>query len=455
MTEASERIPRLRKVAYGIGDIGFSITSTIIAVHFAIFLTDVVGLRPALAAVALFIGRTWDYINDPLVGHLSDRTRSRWGRRRPFLLFGFLPFAAAFALLWWKPPFPSDVGLAAYYALAYLLYDTCATLVYMPYFALTPELTLDYDERTSLTSYRMAFSIVGGLIAFTLPLAFVGSMRPENAERVLAMGVLFGLLSALPLLVVFFSTRERPEFEAQTQPRLKESLHAALRNRPFMFSVGIFLLTWVTMDIVQALLLFFLKYRMHLEAESDAIMGAIFVTALVALPLWEWGSRRWDKRIAYAAGVAFWAAVQIVLVVIRPEWGFPVVLGLAMLAGVGVAAAHILPWAMIPDAVEWDEWATGQRHEGMFYSLVTLMQKVASSIAVPLVLLALDLSGYVPNAAEQSLRVQRAIQFLMGPVPAVLLCGGIVFALSYPLSRRQHAEVRAALAARRAAGQQG
>ncbi|MGC8872901.1 MAG: MFS transporter [Chloroflexia bacterium] len=451
MSEGAEKIPRLRKIAYGAGDLGFSITSTILSVLLAIFLTDVVGLRPRLAAVAIFVGRSWDYINDPLIGHLSDRTRSRWGRRRPFLLLGFLPFAVAFTLLWWKPPLRSEVALTVYYALAYLLYDTCATLVYMPYFALTPELTLDYDERTSLTSYRMAFSIVGGLVAFTLPLAFVGKMQPENANRVLGMGALFGFLSALPLLLVFFTTRERPEFQAQSQPRLRESLRAAWSNRPFLFSVGIFLLTWVTMDIVQTLLLFFLKYRMHLEAESDVIMGAIFVTALLVLPFWEWSARRWDKRIAYAAGVAFWAAVQVVLVVIRPEFGFPVVLALAVLAGIGVAAAHVLPWAMIPDAVEWDEWMTGQRHEGIFYSLVTLMQKVASSLAIPLVLLALDLAGYVPNAPEQSLRVQQAIQFLMGGVPAILLSAGILFALSYPLSRRQHAEVRAALAARRAA----
>jgi GPH family glycoside/pentoside/hexuronide:cation symporter len=305
MSESNEKIPRWRKVAYGAGDIGFSMTSTIIAVLLAIFLTDVVGLRPGLAAVALFIGRTWDYINDPLIGHLSDRTRSRWGRRRPFLLFGCLPFAIAFACLWWKPPFLSGVGLAAYYAAAYLFYDTCATLAYMPYFALTPELTLDYDERTSLTSYRMAFSIVGGLIAFTVPLALVGSMRPENAERVFGMGFLFGLLSALPLLVVFFATREREEFQAQAQPRLGESLRAAVRNRPFLFGVGIFLLTWVTMDIVQTVLLFFLKYRMHLEAESDIILGAIFVSALLVLPLWERVSRHWDKRMAYPAGLGF------------------------------------------------------------------------------------------------------------------------------------------------------
>jgi glycoside/pentoside/hexuronide:cation symporter, GPH family len=451
-SNGEERLSRRTKVVYGAGDIGFSLTGTIIGVLFAIFLTDVVGLKPGLAAAALFIGRSWDYVNDPLIGYLSDRTRSRWGRRRPFLLFGFVPYALAFTLLWWKPAISSPLGLTIYYAVAYLLYDATATFAYMPYYALTPELTQDYDERTALTSYRMAFSILGGLVAFTVPLLIIGTMRPENADRVLAMGALFGTISALPLLLVFLTTRERPEFQTQAQPALRESLRAAARNRPFLFAVGIFLLTWTSMDIVQGMLLFFLKYRMNLEAQSDLIAGIIFIVAMLALPFWEWTSRHWDKRIAYSAGVAFWAAVMIVLVVISPTWGLPVVLTLAALAGIGVGAAHVLPWSIIPDAVEWDELATGQRHEGMFYSLVTLVQKVASSIAIPVALLMLEVTGYVPNAPEQPLATVRGIQVLMGPVPAVLLCAGILFALLYPLGRERHAQVRAELAARRAGG---
>ncbi len=143
-----DRLNRRTKLIYGFGDTGFSLTTTIIAAYFAIFLTDVVGISPGVAAIAIFVGRSWDYINDPLIGHISDRTRSRWGRRRPFLLFGALPFALAFLLLWLRPPFESQTLLAVYYAIAYVLFDSAATFVYMPYYALTPELTSNYDERT-------------------------------------------------------------------------------------------------------------------------------------------------------------------------------------------------------------------------------------------------------------------------------------------------------------------
>lgn len=440
--DPSQILPRITKILYGAGDFGFSLTDTIIGVLYGIFLTDVVGLPPGYAAAAVFIGRSSDYINDPLIGYLSDRTRSRWGRRRPYLLFGFLPFAIAFILLWWKPPIASMIGLVAYYALAYVFYDAAATFVYMPYFALTPELTLDYDERTALTSYRMAFSILGGLIAFTLPLMLIGTMRPENAGRVLMMAVIFGTASALPLLLTFFGTREKPEFQRQSQPKLKESLRAALKNRPFLFAVGIFLFTWTGLNIVQNMLLFFLKYRMNLEAQSDLVAGTVFISALITLPIWEWASRRWDKRKAYIVGMIFLSSVMITLIVIDPSWGFGLVMFLAAMAGVGVAAVHVLPWSMIPDAVEVDELETGERHEGMYYSLVLLLRKVASSIAIPMTLLIMGWSGYVSNAPEQTPGAVRAIQALMGPIPSVFFGAGIIFALFYPLTRERHAEIR-------------
>ena len=442
-------LSRRQKWLYGFGDISFSLTNTILAVYFAIFLTDVVGLPARLAAAAIFLGRSWDYINDPLVGHLSDRVRTRWGRRRPFLLFGALPFALGFILLWSRPGWQNPYLLTAYHAFAYMFYDAAFTLVNMPYIALTPELTDDYDERTSLTSYRMFFSILGSLVAFTLPLALVGSFSPENAWRAARMGVIFGLLSILPVLLVFFSARERAEFMDAGQARLGDSLRAAFRNRPFIFGAGIFLLTWVAVDILQTTLLYFLKYVLQREAQSDLIMAAIFITAMLALPLWTWASRHWNKRLAYICGIAFWAAVQLVLVSLDASASLACLLGLCVLAGVGVSAAHVLPWAIIPDAVEWDEWHTGERHEGMFYSLITLMQKAASSAAVPLALLLMDAAGYIPNAARQSPGALLGIRLAVGPAPAALLCAGILFALLYPLSRAEHARLVAELEQRR------
>jgi glycoside/pentoside/hexuronide:cation symporter, GPH family len=441
-TPLNEHLPWHTKFLYGISDFGFACTDTTMQVLFAIFMTDVVGLKPAYAALAIFIGRTWDYINDPLIGFFSDRVRTRWGRRRPFLLFGAIPFGLMFAMMWYRPPTEDQFLLAAYYALAYFLFDSSYTFVTMPYSALTPELTQDYDERTSLTSYRMAFSIIGSLVAFIVPLMIIGSMRPENSGRVFSMGLIFGTACALPLIFTFLGTRERPEYYSQSQPSLRESIKAVWNNKPFLFAAGIFLFTWTAADIIQAFLLFFLKYRMNMEGQSDIILGAIFITALLVLPFWNWISLKTDKRKAYIIGMVFLSVIMIALIFISPSLGMPIVLLMSVLAGIGVSAIHVLTWAIIPDAVEVDELATGKRHEGIFYSLVSLFKKIASSIAIPLTLLVLDWSGYVSNATVQKPSAILAIRILTGPVPSLFLLGGILFAIFYPLSRETHNSTR-------------
>ncbi|OGN88601.1 MAG: hypothetical protein A2Y88_03870 [Chloroflexi bacterium RBG_13_48_10] len=435
------KLPTWQKWMYGSGDLGFSLTTTIVAAYYAIFLTDVVGVSARIAAVAIFIGRTWDYVNDPLFGYISDRTRSRWGRRRPYLLFGAIPFAIVFTLMWWKPPIQGDVALAVYYAFIYVLFDASATIIYMPYFALTPELTSDYDERTSLTSVRAFFSILGSLLAFTIPLMIINGFSPDHAPNVLVMGLIFGIVSAIPMFLVFLGTRERPEFMHQKQPGFKESLKASFQNKPFVFSAVIYLFTWVSVDILQTIMLYFIKYVAKREGDSDLIMATIFIVGIIALPLWVWTSRRLNKRLAYIIGIAFFASVLILLINITPATPLSWILILCVLAGIGVSAAHVIPWAIIPDAIEYGELKTGERHEGMFYSLISLAQKVASSFAIPLALLVLDATGYIPNGTTQPPSALLGIRIVTGPIPAAMLCIGILFAIFYPLGRERYTQI--------------
>ena len=443
------KLPRRVKLLYGMGDGGINLADTMVGLLFAIFCTDVIGLRPGLTALVIFIGRTFDYINDPIIGYLSDRTRTRWGRRRPFILFGMLPFALAYMLLWWKPPFGSQAALAIYYGFAFVLYDTMATILYMPYFALTPELTQDYDERTSLTTYRMVFSTIGAMVAYVVPLAIIGTMNAASAGRIMYVGIGVALVSILPMIGVFLGTREKAEYQEQKEPGLKESILAAVKNKPFLYAAGIFLLGWLSLDITQAALLYFLKYRLRLEKQYDLVFGTLFVAALISFPAWNRIARRWDKKGAVMFGMAFLAVAITGMGFMRPEWGLPVLLCLAALVGIGLGAIQVLTWAMIPDAIEWDELQTGQRHEGMFYSLVQTLRKIGSSLSLPFVLLVLEWTGYVANAPTEPRATILGIQALIGPIPAILLLVGIVFAGRYPLNRARFGELRDALAARR------
>jgi GPH family glycoside/pentoside/hexuronide:cation symporter len=447
----NEKIPFWKKLAYGSGDLGFSMNNSIITAFFSVFMVTVVGMPPGLVAIIFIIGRSWDFINDPIIGHLSDRTRTRWGRRRPFLLFGAIPFGLSFTLLWLGPNF-SRTGLIIYYSLAYIVYEAMATTVYMPYFALTPELTDDYDERTKLTSFRMMFNIIGSLTAYILPLLIIGNDWTQATKQdVLTMAFVAAAIAAIPIFIVFFGTREKKEYQKETLPKFFPSLKAAFKNRPFVFGALMYLFTWMTIIVVESNLQFFIIHIVERQSQSMIIMVSIFVTAIFALPIWNWVSKNWNKRYAYIAGVAFWAVVMMVLITLSPETPFWLILTLCIMAGIGVSAAQVLPWAIIPDAIEWEEWQTGERNEGMFYSLITLMGKVGMAIAQPLSLLILQFTGFKEGqGVVQSANGLFGIRLVMGPLPAILLLSGIIMAIFYPLTRQQHHEIVEALRLRRA-----
>ena len=510
-TTALERValPFWTKLLYGAGDTGFSLVYTVLDVYLLFFLVTVVKLQPAYAAAAIFFGRTWDWINDPLIGLLTDRTRSRWGRRRPYLLFGPVPFGLAFVLLWWVPPIQSQLGLAIYYGLAYCLFDALATLVSVPYLALTPELTPDYDERTSLNMYRRGFSMVAGILGFAAPeLAGLG-VFPDVKTGYLWMAAGFAVLSATPLWGVFAVARERPEHMRSARalasgeggvmaealrwlrgrwlvvvglflylatwttifyvlPRLNGAIasgQASWRdfvfyagfllpmalivtrvfkhNRPFLFSMGIFLATWTTIAVIQAILPFFITYWLHMESRMTEIMAILFVSALLWLPFWNWFSRRFSKRSAYVVGMASLILVLMGIAALPSTASFGAVALLAAVGGIGVSTAHIIPNSIIPDALEWEELRTGRRQEGVFYSLVSLMTKVASSVAVPWAALVLALSGFNEAlGATQPSTALTAMRLLVGLGPGVLMCVGIGLAALYPLTRERHARIR-------------
>ena len=446
-----------QKWFYGVGDLAFSLTDTIKNVYFALFLTDVVGVNPAVAAAVFFAGSTWDYINDPLVGYISDHTSSRWGRRRPYLLFGAIPYAIAFALLWLKPLLgiaaTGGVATGVYYSLILILFDTAATFVYMPYFALTPDLTDDYDERTSLTGIRMFFSIVGSLMAFTLPLMIIGGFNPDNAAKVTSMGLIFGVFSAFPLMMVFFGTKEQEHKPIAHEPiNYIQSLLKLWKNRAFVSGLLMFLFNGVTLSIVQVILLYYVKYVIVREPQSDVIMATIFVVAMLMLPLWDWVSKKLNKRLAYIYGIIFLSLVFLMLSTLNETTPLYLILILCFMAGIGVSAMHVMPWAIIPDAIEANELQSGERNEGMFYAFITLAQKVASSIAVPLVLLTLEYSGYLANSTTQPPSAIWGIRMIAGPVSAITMGLAILFTVLFPIDREDHHEIQSQLAQLRADG---
>ena len=261
MIAKAEKLSRRLKLLYSTGDLSTSIPLALVMFFQLYFLTDVAGLRPDLAGWAVGAGRVWDAINDPLFGLLSDRIRSRWGRRRVLLLFGALPLGVSFILMWVVPPF-GQIGLTIYYALTFILFDTVFTAVHVGYNSLTPELTSDYDERSALNGYRMVFSISGTLGAIILA-TVLGWYIADSRLLFTVVGVGLGIVSIAPPLIVFRVTHERPAADQPEPLPVRQAITATLSNRPFWMVMGLYLFSWTTASILSAVLVYFANYHLR------------------------------------------------------------------------------------------------------------------------------------------------------------------------------------------------
>ena len=371
-------------------------------------------------------------------------------------MFGSIPFGVAFVLMWLVPATSDQLALTIYYTAMYVVFDSLFTLVNVPYVALTPELAPTYDERTSLHSYRMAFSIGLGLVGAVAPLAIVDSLAGPGASLEARrsayglMAVLLGAVSILPIYLTFATTRERPEYQDLPTPSIRESFRIAGSNKAFLIAAGIYLLTWIPIDLIQFVLVFLIRDYFGLgSGDRNLIFLLIFGVGVLALPLWVWVAGRWNKKAAYQAGIAFLAVVLIALSFMSRADATAVFV-LAALAGVGVSAAHAIPLAILPDTIEWDELRSANRQEAAYYSVITLIQKMVGAGTIALTGTVLAAAGYVEAAgASQPDSALGAIRVLTGPLPAVFFIAGIGLVSLYPISRERHARIVRAIEKKR------
>jgi len=346
-----------------------------------------------------------------------------------------------------------------------MLSDTFETLCGVPFSALLPELTPDYDERTTLTSFRIFFNLLASLataVAAPMIVDAVLSAGFTQQQGYLLVAALFGGLAALPYLLIFAVVREKyatSESKAVPDIPFRQTVRTAWGNVPFRFATAIYMLNWITFDLVALVLPFYLLYwiargnllfsvtllGISLPLES-AVFAILLITAVIALPFWLWLSHRLSKRSAYIIGMTFWAGVQLAIFSVRPGQ-ITLVLWMSFLAGLSVSAAHVLPDAIFPDVIEWDELRTGRRQEGIYYGVKNFVRKLTGALAIFIALQVLGWFGYQtpPEGATTFMQTPvtlTAIRVLIGPFGAVLLFSAVTAAWFYPLTRERHARIR-------------
>jgi GPH family glycoside/pentoside/hexuronide:cation symporter len=433
------------KFAYGTADLGIAMVTAAIQFVLLIYYTDVLGIDPALAGTALLVGKfTWDAINDPIVGYLSDRTRTRWGRRKPYMMFGAIPFGLTVWLLFSLPT--GLTGATAFFVVlgSFLLVDTTQTLVSVPYYAMSAELTYDYNERTSLISIRMIFTVLGYILGAGATSMLAGvftGMGWSLTAAYSATGAIFGIVAIITVLITSFFVKEtpNPDLVPASMPPWKQIVQI-FKNRPFVQYMIMSTIISISFTLLTSLLAYFVKYQLKMESSFFLVMLVMLGTIGIFLIPWQQVSKKMNKGPAYALGLAI-ASVAIVGAFFLPDHPTNWIYVIAFVAGLGFSAQYVFPWSMIPDVVEVDQAKTGERHEGIYFGANSLLGKFSGGIGAFVLGWVLKLYGYEPNAVNQTAHALFGIRFFFAIVPVIAFLAALPLLIWYPITRQKHAEM--------------
>ena len=427
--------------SYGLGDIGTGMAATQLGFYLFVFYTGVVGLPAWMAGLVLMVLKVWDGINDPLVGWLSDHTKNPWGPRLPWMAGSAIPLGLALVAMWWVPPggdWQKFAILVAIQLVAMALY-TCVNL---PYSALASELSTSTQLRTQLNASRFTGSILAGLAGLVLGALLVS----QGAEGYLRMGRVSGIvLTVFTLLCCwglapFARNCQRPT--GHPEP-IRRQLQRIAANPRFLKVVGLYLLLWCALQLMQPVSLIFLAVVMQLpESWSTWILIPFQLSALAGLQLWSRVAGRHGRVCALRWGTGLWIAGCLGASLLVPLDGSTAPLGsfsngislgllvlTIMVTGLGASTAYLIPWALLPDAIDADP----DKPAGLYTAWMVITQKLGIGVAVFALGNGLSLSGYqAAQGLAQPTTALTTIRLCMGLIPAVLITAGLLVMRRWP-----------------------
>jgi GPH family glycoside/pentoside/hexuronide:cation symporter len=447
------RLARLRwseKIGYGVGDAGFNLYWTTIASFLAAFYTDVFGLSAAAAGTMLLVTKIVDAFTDPIMGAAADRTSTRYGKFRPYLVWGSVPLAIAAALAFTTPDLGSLGKLLWAYA-TYTLLMMCYTVVSTPYSALSGVLTANSQDRTTLISLRFLFAFACGALVnrFTLPLVEIFGGENERLGWTLTM-ILYGALACLAFLVTFASTKERIEPPAQEKTSVRADIQDLLSNRPWLILFALAMIVMITITLRGGSAYYYFKYYVE---RPDLISSYLF---------WQ--------MIAYAAGACLTPVLtryidkarllMILMSVVGvlsicyffiPRDQIALMFTLNILISLALGPKSPLTWSMYADTADYNEWKHGRRATAMTFAAATFAQKLGGALGSAVMLWVLAAIGYVAKEAQSGASLV-GINLLQTAVPGGFALLAVVFLANYTLSGSQLQSIQADLAEREHTG---
>ena len=446
----AQRLSGSVSLTYALPAFALSVVGIPVYVYIPKFYADVVGVDIAVMGALLLGVRLFDAVTDPVIGALSDATRTRWGRRRPFIFLGSLPLAVALFLLF-VPPVAAAESATVWFGVSIYLLFLCWTLVTVPYESLGPELTLDYHERTRLFGLRDGFLIAGTLTAAVSPalvqaVAGLGDGPGDQRRKFLWLAVVYAPLVVAACWWCAARLSEKPSTAAGRPTPDPLPPYRVYRNRPFMVLLGAYTVSAVGNNLPATLILFYVQYVLQ-SPHADRFLVLYFVTGIVLLPFWIAMSKRFGKKRAWIAAMTVntGAFFGVFFLGAGDETAYAL---LVMLSGTGFGATLALPSAIQADVIDYDELMSGRRREGLYIGLWSVAKKLAAAAGVGIGLGLLGLAGYTPNV-HQSEDVRLMLRSLYALVPSVCNIAGILIVLAYPIGDRQLAQIQESIGHRR------
>ena len=437
-TISETKVPMRTKLGYGVGDMGNSLILNLKSIYMLYFWTDVFGISAAVAGSIFLFARVWDGINDPVMGYVADHTRSRWGRYRPYIFFGALPLAI-FAVLTYTVPEMSNTGKIAWAAATYTVLGMMATVVGVPFNALIPVITQDPKQRTSVTMFKQVFYYVGVLTVgvATKPLV---ALFPDERTGFQAVVTIYAIVAVIALWTTFFSYKEKSVAAAKSVDyKIRDIYKIFLHNRPLQIAFGAFFAVTFSGAMQMSAAIYYCKYNLQSEKYIPMLLGLTLFSILLGSIFSPMFGRRLGKRRTYLYGIGFFAAFYTIMFFL-PYSQILLILACATLAGLGTGIANVVAISMLADTVEYNEWKTGIRPEGVIFSSATLVTKLGGAISAAISGFLLTAVGYVPNV-EQTATALTGILVLITLIPVGTKVVAMVLMYFYPLDEATYASI--------------
>ena len=392
-------------LGYSSGSLGTGIFSTVPSVLLLYYMTDILGIPAQLAALGIFIPKIWDMFTDPLVGYISDKTVSRWGRRRPYLFVGSWLMPLCFMLIFLVPDFDNPLHSFYYVVSSFILSATTYTIFAVPYMAMPAEMSDDPSERTKIISYRMTVAMIGILCGAALApmiIEYFGGGKTGYAY----MAISLSLICFIAMQITSRCAKYIPLTEKKSEniPLLQQFL-LVFENKPFLTLLGSYLLQLIAVGIFTSLIPFFV---VHILQENQGHVGVMFLLSLgmstLSIPLWGMIGTRIGKSLAYQLAVITYG-ISLVSLFFSPNYPYMPELSMVLL-GFGFAGLQVLPYSLLTDVIQYDAILTGSSREGILTGIWTACEKTGLALGPLIAGTLLDIFGFLENSETENIIIQ-------------------------------------------------